>query len=127
MKIRMTSREDYLKAILLLSKEKAEVRAVDLALYLNFSKASVSRAVALLEKEGYLYIQEHGLHLSAKGMAIAEQTYEKYCFFSEQLTAMGIAPELAREDACRLEHAISNESFEKIRQAHSHKTRKGKP
>lgn len=117
MKVFMTSREDYLKAILVLSREKAEVRSVDLAEYLGFSKASVSRAVSLLCSEGYLYVMGHGLYLTEAGMSIAEQTYEKFCFFKEQLMGLGISSKLACEDACRLEHAISDVSFRKLRTA----------
>ena len=115
MKILMTSREDYLKAIYVLSKQMSEVRSVDVASYLGFSKASVSRAVSLLSEEGYLYVEVHGLHLTEKGQAIAEMTYNKYRFFSDGLIALGVTPQTAHEDACRLEHAISDEAFEKLR------------
>ena len=73
----MTSREDYLKAIYLLSRQNTVVRSVDLAAYLGFSKASISRAVALLSKEGYLGINGHELCLTEKGRSIAILTYEK--------------------------------------------------
>ena len=114
MKLYMTSREDYLKAIYLLSQQKQKVRAVDVATYLNYSKASVSRAVALLSKENYLFVEKHGLYLTEQGKRLAEQTYDKYIFFSKQLIKLGVTPSTAHADACRLEHAISAESFEKL-------------
>lgn len=117
MRVPMTSREDYLKAIFLLSKKEPEVRAMDVAAYLGFSKASVSRATSLLCKEGYLKIENRGLILTEKGRNVAEATYHKYRFFSDQLTALGVTPATAHEDACRLEHAISEESFMILQQA----------
>ena len=117
MKIQMTSREDYLKAILVLSRQNPEVRAVELASYLNFSKASISRAVSLLCKEGYLLIRGHGLYLTETGLALAQRTYDKYCFFSDRLIELGVPPQIAHEDACRLEHAISDVSFERLCQS----------
>lgn len=115
MKIFMTSREDYLKAILVLSKGMSEVRSVDVAHYLNYSKASVSRAVSLLCTEGYLLSDDDGLHLTESGRSIAQKTYDKYHFFSDQLIAIGVSPQTAHEDACRMEHAVSDESFEKLK------------
>ena len=124
MKISMTSREDYLKAIFVLWKQKGEVRSVDLAHYLNYSKPSISRAVSLLCKEGYLLSDDLGLHLTKKGAEIAEKTYDKYHFFSDCLISLGVSPQTAHEDACRMEHAVSDESFEILKahalmQAHS--------
>ena len=111
----MTSREDYLKAIFVLSKRMTVVRSVDLAHYLNYSKASVSRAVSLLSEEGYLLSDPDGLHLTETGSALAQQTYEKYHFFSDFLISLGVAPQTAHEDACRMEHAVSAESFDALK------------
>ena len=115
MKIQTTSREDYLKAILVLSRKYNHVRSTDLASYLGFSRPSISRAVSLLESDGYITIQNHGLYLTEKGKETAKTTYEKFCFFADALISIGVTPETALEDACRLEHAISNESFDKIK------------
>lgn len=115
MKIETTSREDYLKAILVLSRKYNPVRSIDLASYLGFSRPSISRAVSLLESEGYITVQNHGLYLTEKGKKTAEETYDKFCFFAETLISIGVSPKTAKEDACRLEHAISNESFDKIK------------
>lgn len=115
MKIFMTSREDYLKAIYVLSKSMAQVRSVDVAHYLEYSRPSVSRAVSLLCAEGYLLSDIDGLHLTEKGTSIAEKTYNKYHFFADFLIELGVSPQTAFEDACRMEHAISDESFEKLK------------
>lgn len=117
MKIYTTSREDYLKAVLVLQKKTGEVHSVDVARYLGFSKPSVCHAVSLMTNEGYLTMDEsHVLHLTDKGREIAERTYEKHCFFSAQLIELGVDPVVAQEDACRLEHAISQESFDKLKE-----------
>lgn len=115
MKIFMTSREDYLKAIYVLSKKMAEVHSIDVAHYLKYSKASVSRAVSLLSAEGYLLSDTNGLHMTEAGKEIAEKTYDKYHFFSDRLIELGVTPQTAHEDACRMEHAVSDESFEKLK------------
>lgn len=111
-----TSAEDYLKAIFLLHRRTGYVRSVDLAEYLGYSKASVSHAVALLEEGGYLTRERSGnLVLTEAGSRIAELTYEKHCFFKEQLVAAGVDRELAEQEACRMEHTVSRESFEKLK------------
>ena len=116
MKIYTTSREDYLKAILRLSRKHAQVHSVDVARYLGFSKPSVCHAVALLSSEGFLVMDEdHVLHLTEKGRDVAEKTYERHCFFTRQLMELGVDAKTAQEDACRMEHAISDESFEKLK------------
>ena len=117
MKIYTTSREDYLKAVYVLQKELGAVRSVDVAQYLNFSKPSVSRAVANLSDAGYLYMDQHFfLHLTEKGEEIAAKTYERHCFFRDYLIEIGVDPVTAAEDACRMEHAISDTSFEKLKE-----------
>ena len=117
MKIYTTSREDYLKAILVLQKKNKFVHSVDVARYLGFSKASVSHAVSLLTNEGFLFVdEEHTLHLTEKGQEIADKTYERHCFFTEQLVKLGVDRQTAMEDACRMEHAISDVSFNKLKE-----------
>lgn len=117
MKIYTTSRDDYLKAIFVLNRKMSEVHSVDVASYLGYSKPSVSHAVSVLSSEGYLDMDDKFvLHLTEKGRKIAEKTYERHCFFSEKLIEIGVDPKTAQEDACRLEHAISDESFEKLKE-----------
>lgn len=117
MKIYTTSREDYLKAILVLQKEQGHVRSVDVAQYLGFSKPSVCRAVSNLTEGGYLEMDRHFfLHLTDAGQEIAEKTYERHCFFRDHLIAIGVDPTTAGEDACRMVHAISDESFTRLKE-----------
>ena len=116
MKIYTTSREDYLKAVLVLQKSHSEVHSVDVARYLGFSKPSVSHAVAMFTEQGYVYMDDNFiLHLTEKGRVIAEKTLERHHFFTRHLVDIGVDPKIAEEDACRLEHAISDESFEKLK------------
>lgn len=110
------SGEDYLEAILVLQKKKGRVRSVDLALHMGFSKPSISHAVGLLKKEGLLTVDADGyLHLSNMGKDVAEKIYERHLFFTEQLVAVGVDQKTAEQDACRIEHAISEESFQKLK------------
>ena len=116
MKIYTTSREDYLKAILVLQQKSGTVRSVDVAQYLGFSKPSVCRAVAVLSDGGYLQMDhDFVLHLTDSGREIAEKTYERHCFFRDHLIELGVDPEIAAEDACRMEHAISDTSFQALK------------
>ena len=120
MKTYMTAREDYLKAIFVLQNKLGEVHSVDVARYLGVSKPSVSQAVGVLTKEGYLFVdQKHVLHLTEYGEDTAEKVYDKHCFFSSHLISLGVNPTIAEEDACRMEHAISEESFQKLKEAWS--------
>ncbi len=112
------SGEDYLEAVLLLQKEKSMVRSVDLARYMGYSKPSISHAVNILRKGGFLKVDGEGLlHLTDVGWEVAEKIYERHRFFTEQLIAVGVDKETAVQDACRLEHVISDESFEKLKNA----------
>lgn len=112
------SSEDYLEAILILSKQLEEVHAVDVARHLNFSKASVSVALHKLEEGGYLVFNEHGgLVLTEKGLEIANNIYERHVVLSELFMSMGVSKEQALEDACKVEHDISEETFEAIKKA----------
>ncbi|MDO4321299.1 MAG: metal-dependent transcriptional regulator [Lachnospiraceae bacterium] len=110
------SMEDYLESILALYQEKGYVRSVDVARYMNFSKPSVSHAVKELRKKGYLEMDQDGfLHLTDEGTAMAKRVYERHQFLTDMLAGMGVSREVAEEDACRIEHVISEESFEKMK------------
>ena len=114
------SGEDYLEAILVLRKQKGMVRSVDVARHMGVSKPSVCVAVNTLKDGGFLTMDEdHFLHLTDVGREVAEKIYERHCFFTEQLIAAGVDPRTAEADACRIEHNISMESFEKLRDYYS--------
>ena len=111
------SGEDYLEAILMLQKEKGMVRSVDVARHMGVSKPSVCHAVATLKKGGFLTIDEDFfLRLTDVGREVAEQTYEKHCFFTRLLIEAGVEPRIAEQDACRMEHVISESSFRHLKQ-----------
>ena len=113
------SGEDYLETILVLQKKRGMVRSVDVARHMGVSKPSVCVAVNTLKDGGFLTMDEdHFLHLTDVGCEVAERIYERHCFFTEQLIATGVDPKTAEADACRIEHIISQDSFEKIRRAH---------
>lgn len=110
------SGEDYLEAVLVLQKEKGMVRSVDLARHMGFSKPSISHAVGVLKNGGFLTVDEDGYpHLTEDGREVAEKIYERHQFFTEQLVAVGVDRETAERDACRIEHAISEETFQKLK------------
>lgn len=113
------SGEDYLEAILVLKKKKGMVRSADVARHLKVSKPSVCHAVATLKKGGFLLMDvDHFLHLTDLGREVAEATYEKHRFFTDRLIEAGVDPETAERDACRIEHVISEETFERLKVAH---------
>ena len=110
------SAENYLEAILTLGKAKTEVHAIDIASHLEFSKPSVSIAMKKLRESGHIQVDEFGhITLTDSGRKIAERIYERHTFLSQWLVSMGVSPEIAAEDACRMEHVVSDESFEAIR------------
>ena len=112
------SGEDYLEAILVLQKQNGIVRSVDVARHLDVSKPSVCHAVATLKNGGFLTMDDgFFLHLTNIGREVAEQIYEKHRFFTERLIAAGVDPETAEADACRIEHVISDESFQCLKSA----------
>ena len=116
------SGEDYLETILVLQKKRGMVRSVDVARHMEVSKPSVCHAVATLRDGGFLMMDEdHFLHLTDVGREVAEQIYEKHRFFTERLIAAGVDPATAERDACRMEHVISQESFERLRDAYKTK------
>ena len=112
------SGEDYLESVLVLQKKLGMVRSVDVARHMGVSNPSVCVAVNTLKDGGFLTMDEnHFLHLTDIGREVAEQIYEKHCFFTEQLIAAGVDPKVAEEDACQIEHIISNESFMRLKEA----------
>lgn len=116
------SGEDYLEAILVLHKKMGTVRSVDVARHMEVSKPSVCHAVATLRKGGFLLMDEdHFLHLTDLGREVAEATYEKHRFFTDRLIEAGVDPVTAEKDACRMEHVISQESFEHLKNAYKTK------
>lgn len=110
------SAENYLETILILQKRNGMVRSVDIASELSFSKPSVSVAMKNLRLNGYIEIDRDGhISLLEKGQEIAEKIYERHRLLSDYLTALGVDPVVAKEDACRIEHVISNETFAAIK------------
>ncbi len=105
------SGEMYLETILILSKEKPSVRAVDVGEYMHFSKPSVSRAVGLLKNGGFLTVDADGHILTDTGREIAEKIYTRHTVLTELLIALEVPPEIAAADACKIEHDISDETF----------------
>ena len=111
------SAENYLETILVLKKRLGNVRAIDIAAELGFSKPSVSVAMKNLRKSGCIEVDGNGyICLLEKGREIAERIYERHTLLTELLTALGVSPETAAEDACRMEHVISAESFEALKE-----------
>ena len=110
------SAENYLKAILILYKQNGYVRSADIAEWLGVSRPSVSTAVTALRDGGYLWLDRHKkIHLTIPGTVAAERVYEKHCFLKEFLIEIGVDPEIAENDACKIEHDLSNESYEKLK------------
>ena len=110
------SGEMYLETILILSKERPQVRSIDVSEYMGFSKPSISRAIGLLKSEDYLIMETDGsLILTDKGRAIAEKIYERHTLLTDFLIRLGVDPQVAAEDACKMEHDISDESFAAIK------------
>ncbi len=111
------SGEMYLETILVLSKKLANVRSIDVANHMNYSKPSVSRGVGILKEDGYVIMDDSGfLTLTQAGKAIAEKIYERHLLLSDILERIGVTPETAVKDACRIEHVISDETFEKLKE-----------
>lgn len=110
------SAENYLETILILQKRNGSVRSVDIAAELGFSKPSVSVAMKHLREGGYIRMGEDGrICLQESGRTIAERVYERHTLLSDWLCALGVDPAVAAEDACRMEHVISAESFAALR------------
>ncbi len=110
--------EDYLEKILMLKEEKEIVRAIDLASFMNFSKASVSVALKKLKSYGYVLVDEStgSITLTEQGESIAKNTYERHKVIAGSLMMIGVNEKVAYEDACAMEHIISDETFEKLKE-----------
>ena len=110
------SGEMYLETILVLTSQSPHVRAIDVGEYMGYSKPSVSRAMGLLKSGGYIKVDENGfITLLEPGREVAEMIYERHTLLTQYLTRLGVSPEVAAEDACKLEHVISDESFQAIK------------
>ncbi|MGM9631497.1 MAG: metal-dependent transcriptional regulator [Eubacteriales bacterium] len=110
------SGEMYLESILVLTQDGKNVRAIDVCDFMGYSKPSVSRALGILKKNGYLLVDKSGyLTLTDEGRAVAEKIYERHRILTEVLVKIGVDPEIASDDACKIEHHISDESFEAIK------------
>lgn len=116
----MTVRESgemYLEAILVLAKKSGYVRSIDVSEYLGYSKPSVSRAMGILREGGYILMEKDGaITLTDSGRKLAETIYERHTVLSELLIRLGVDEKTATDDACRIEHVISDESFQAIKQ-----------
>ena len=114
------SAEDYLEMILVLKREKGEIHSIDIAREMNFSKPSVSIAMKKLREENLITINEHReIDLTDAGREIAERIYERHVFISEALMRLGIDEATAVKEACRIEHVISQDTFEKLKAAYN--------
>lgn len=110
------SGENYLETILILSKQNKFVRSVDIADKMNFSKPSVSRAISVLKNKKLIFVDSVGfIFLTEEGKNIAKQIYEKHCFLIDFFKFLGVEEEIAKKDACKVEHAMSKETFEKLK------------
>ncbi|HAJ65504.1 MAG TPA: DtxR family transcriptional regulator [Clostridiales bacterium] len=113
----LESGEMYLETIHILSLKGGHVRSLDVAEYMGFSKPSVSRAVGLLRNGGYIVVDEDGyITLTDAGHEVAEKIYERHTVLTDFLSSLGVNAETAAEDACKIEHDISDESFRAIKQ-----------
>lgn len=110
------SLEDYLETILILNRRLSAVRSIDVATEMNFSKPSVSIAMKNLKNRGYVTVSEDGyLHLTDEGQKIAESVYERHTLLTDWLVHLGVDPRVAASDACKMEHDITQESYEAMK------------
>ena len=110
------SAEDYLERILILQKRNKEVRSIDIAHDMGFSKPSISVAMKKLKEAGLIVIDDNGfITLTKEGHVIADKVYERHCVLTKVLTSIGVSEEQAEKDACKVEHVISEETFEAIK------------
>ena len=117
------SGEMYLETIYILSRDNANVHSIDVGEYMGYSKPSVSRAVGLLKKGGYIQIdEENHITLTESGLEVARKIYERHTLLTAMLMNLGVPEEIALRDACKMEHAISDVSFEAIKNHFSQKT-----
>lgn len=110
------SGEMYLETIYILYQKNKDVRSVDVAEYMGFSKPSVSRGVSILKRDGYLTVDANGyLELTDSGTDLAKKIYERHTILTKMLTMLGVGKEAAEDDACKMEHVISDETFTAIK------------
>lgn len=110
------SAENYLETILVLSRRLPVVRSIDISVEMGFKKSSVSVAMKNLRENGHITVTDAGfIYLTESGLKIAEMIYERHTFISDWLTELGVPEEIASEDACRIEHCISDESFDALK------------
>lgn len=110
------SGENYLEAILMLKQRNGEVHSIDIAAELGFSKPSVSVAMKNFRNNGYITMDDHGhIELTAAGLDIAERVYERHQLLTKILTKLGVSEDTAREDACKIEHDLSVETFDALK------------
>ena len=110
------SGEMYLETILILSRQNGQVRSVDISEYMGYSKPSVSRAVGLLKQEDFITVEKDGyIRLTDKGLATAEKILDRHTILTQMLVQLGVDRETASNDACRIEHVVSDKTFEAIR------------
>jgi Mn-dependent DtxR family transcriptional regulator len=106
----------YLETIHVLLQRSGRVRSIDISEHMGYSKPSISRAMGLLRRDGYIQVDKDGyITLTDEGLAVAEKIYARHTLLTGLLTRLGVSLETAAEDACKLEHAISDESFEALR------------
>ena len=110
------SAENYLEAILMVKEEKGAVRSIDIVRHMDFSKPSVSRAMSLLRENCYMTMDREGyIELTPSGYEIASRIYERHRLLTQWLIRLGVSPQVAADDACRLEHDMSAETFQKLK------------
>jgi DtxR family Mn-dependent transcriptional regulator len=115
MKIKESS-EDYLEKILMLKKDHGNVRSIDIATYMGYSKPTISVAMKKLREEEMITTDENGnIELTEKGLLIAEKTYEKHNIIAQMLIKLGVSSKTAYEDSCHIEHCLSDESFDALK------------
>lgn len=111
------SGEMYLETIFVLTNDGKSIRAVDVCEYMGYSKPSVSRALGILKKSGHILVDKNGyITLTDDGIAVAKKIYERHKILTEVLISLGVSPEVASDDACKIEHHISDESFNAIKE-----------
>ena len=113
------SSEDYLESILILKNQKGSVRSIDIVEDLGFSKPSVSVAMKKLRENGYIEVDEKGyITLTDEGLRVAKKTYERHVLLTDLFVSLGVDKDVAENDACRVEHNLSDETFEAIKKAY---------
>ncbi len=111
------SKENYMETILMLKNEIGNVRSIDIARKMNFSKPSISKAMSILKSEKLITIDEKGfINFTKEGEKFAEDVYERHITIKNVLTKLGVSEDIASEDACKIEHCISNETFKKLKE-----------